>query len=543
VLVIDDPRYQHKIEKSTASVTNAALANTWFAECVANHKACNESAESHWVPTRLLEIDNSNSSPTIRLVELAENPNLVPEYMALSHCWGNSQIITLTAKTIDRLKEVIPQSELPLTFQNAITAATWLGKRYLWVDSLCILQDSLEDWWKEARMMRSVYKSAWGTIAATGASDSSIGCFFERDPEVLRPFKISVSWNDYGPRVYYCFPSEIWIDGVGKAPLNKRAWVQQERLLSRRVLHFGSQQLFWECHEKEACESFPEGLPTKYMEQDMWTSYKNLHEFKNVDGRLYPQWERVARAYSRGALTKEEDKVIALAGIAQEIEVLYGDQYLAGMWRRYLGEFLVWQIEDGRQDNGRPSRRPSVYRAPSWSWLSVDGVVDPGTAFGERVLIEILDAQVETWENTGQIKHGYIRLRGTLVKAEWIREPYLSMGTHDLDDVLGNPRFQLILDGKALSQVYARLDDNTKVVPNTVFCLPILPQRYRRRAGQPTLEGLILIPSESTEFEFRRVGYFRAEGKLSCQKILGREQVFPTGTDIGTVGATVLTLI
>ncbi|MCJ1396086.1 hypothetical protein MMC18_008974 [Xylographa bjoerkii] len=540
---IADLTLEHEILKTTASEANVKIANRWFTHCLETHKICNRDVDLDWAPTRLLEIDSLKVSPSVRIVEIAEHPDLRPSYMALSHCWGSSKIITLTAKTIRKLKEGISQSELPLTFRHAIAAANWLGKRYLWIDSLCILQDSADDWRTEANTMRYVYKNAWGTIAATGASTSSEGCFYDRDPDLVHPFKINVAEASDLCRPFYCFPSEVWIDGVGKAPLNKRAWVQQERLLSRRVLHFGSQQLFRECHELEACESFPQGLPSKDMKQDLWTSFKSLHVFQNTDGRLYPQWERIARAYSRGGLTIGTDKVVALAGIAKEMQNLYDDEYLAGMWRRYLGEFLVWQVEDGRQANGSPSIRSPVYRAPSWSWLSVDGIIDPGTAFGERVVIEILDVKVEMSESdVGQIKSGYIRLRGALRKASWIWEPYLTMSTHDLDDVNGRPRLQLVFDGRVLSQVYARLDDNTTTLPRTVVCLPVLPQRYRRRASQPSLEGLILVSTGDDDTEYQRVGYFRAEGEIACSKFYF-QGLLPAGEDPQGIGTDIISII
>lgn len=67
-------------------------------------------------------------------------------------------------------------SDLPPLFQDAIIITRQLGLRYLWIDSLCIIQDSLRDWETEAAKMASIYQNSYVTISATDASNGSAKC-------------------------------------------------------------------------------------------------------------------------------------------------------------------------------------------------------------------------------------------------------------------------------------------------------------------------------------------------------------------------------
>lgn len=181
------------------------------------------------------------------------------EYIALSHCWGNlqpkevPQHCTTTANINDRL-EGFTFNELPSTFQDAIHVARCLKVHYLWIDSLCILQgeaeEATEDWKRESVCMEKVYASAYFTLAATSAVDSNSG-FLKRN---ITTEYICFHDHDLDQMVYACtHPSDF--DGeVEQAQLNTRAWVMQERFLSRRTIHFGANQMYWECGEGVYCE-------------------------------------------------------------------------------------------------------------------------------------------------------------------------------------------------------------------------------------------------------------------------------------------------
>src|SRR5216110_1892346 len=180
--------------------------------------------------------------------------------------------------------------------------------------------------------------------------------------------------------------------------------------LGTPVLHFGRQQVYWECQELEACEAFPAGIPSLPADQETGISgFKDLGTEtacldKGLDSmssaresfKAYALWTRIVIAFSSGALTVRDDKLPALAGIAQRMAGLLGDQYLAGLWRRFLVDELCWSTTS--QTFGAQQKqpfRPTKYRAPSWSWTSVEGRITPD-AYGYGIsLIEVLQAQVE----------------------------------------------------------------------------------------------------------------------------------------------------
>ena len=500
----------------TASAAVQKCAMQWFDECNNKHIACNHpKTRESWMPTRLVFIGSPRFANYVQIVE-TNTTTLSQDYIALSHCWGTSSIYTLTTANLNKSKAGIPVTLLPKNFRDAIEIAAWFGVNHLWIDSLCILQDSPDDWKREAVTMKNVYKNALITIAATGASDSSIGCFSTRDPSLIKGFEIPTSRDGQPSDTMHCLNVDVWADGVIKAPLNQRAWVVQERLLSRRVLHFGAQQVYWECHEVDACEAYPKGFPYTIRNYSSLNHFKDISSTRkvtcNTDGlRIvthYEQWQRVIEAYTLSNLTKSTDKLIALSGIAAEMEILYKDEYLAGLWRRYLPEMLMWQVSwenSYRVINSHLASRSPSYRAPSWSWLSVDGPIEGGTAHDNPVFIEILDAKVD--HEVDRIKGGYIRLRGVLTEA-------------NVDAESDGQGMALVFGGQEEQHAAGYLDDKLERPPSKIACLPIQPGWYSARYDETIeVKGLLLHPTGSGDAEYKRIGWFSARGPELCELI------------------------
>ncbi|KAF9872789.1 putative heterokaryon incompatibility protein [Colletotrichum karsti] len=220
---------------------------------------------------------------------------------------------------------------------------------------------------------------------------------------------------------------EFWGHSVGHCPLNKRGWVLQERLLSPRVLHFGRDQLFWECREHAAAECYPEALPRQLC-NGVDAKFKRLHPI-SIDTGSAPQggetddslfyykvWNSIIQAYSDTRLTKSPDKLIALSGIAKHMAVRINDKYLVGMWRRYLASSLLWEVDSENQIDGSPSARPQQYRAPSFSWASVDGRIVPAAPSESNLLIKVVEVHIDyvSEDEMGLVKGGYLDLKGYL---------------------------------------------------------------------------------------------------------------------------------
>jgi hypothetical protein len=212
---------------------------------------------------------------------------------------------------------------------------------------------------------------------------------------------------------------------------------------------------------------------------------------------------KVVISYMRADLTNGEDKLIALSGIAKQMQGMLKDEYLAGLWRHNLALQLLWEVEDCSQANGLPSVRPLPYRAPSWSWASVDGQVDPWDSSTGDVLITILEACTFPVidDVTGQIKDGYLRISANLFEAELYRSRIITI---------------------VLNVNNKRMGINSSVSPDVgdydlggkFYCMPIHSYSHD---GKPWISGLVIQPVGRTRGTYTRFGYFYVCESENCQ--------------------------
>jgi hypothetical protein len=270
----------------------------------------------------------------------------------------------LTPENLRSFFDEIPLERLPKTFQDAVYITRKLGLKYLWIDALCIIQDpsTNADWVHEAALMCSVYSGAHVNLAASSATSVYGGCFLKPEDYsggFCAPVIVTTtSTGDYSVvRNFHVCSGQVYEESTIKTPLAGRAWALQERLLAPRTLFFGDQGLFWECRTKIASESLPDGFP------GVWLGSKLVQPENEAW-----VWDDIVQHYSSAALTFGSDRLPALSGIATRQRDVTGDDYLAGMWRRELVMQLLWAVRDPQTRKKRPK-----WRAPSWSWLSVDG--------------------------------------------------------------------------------------------------------------------------------------------------------------------------
>lgn len=198
-----------------------------------------------------------------------------------------------------------------------------LGIEYLWIDSLCIIQDDKADWKHEAGTMADVYGGSYLNISATAAADGSRGCFSRGDMHYIIPVPIKVI--HYGEtRTLFLEDTDLIGTSLSRMPLTMRAWCLQERLLAVRTLHFTNTQLFWDCASLFACETQPDGsLERTYI----------MNRIDTFSSFLDP-WEHVVSDYTDAKLTFSSDRIVALAWIArsQSKRTTESQRYVAGMW-------------------------------------------------------------------------------------------------------------------------------------------------------------------------------------------------------------------
>ena len=396
--------------------------------CRSGHQKCSRvHNDPQWRPSRLIDVGWNGPGDKVFLRLRAEVDQKMP-YITLSHCWGSKKFLQLTTESLSNFEHGISTKTLPKTFKDAIVVTRQLGYRYIWIDSLCIMQDPVDsaDWLREAGMMDLVYTGSDLNLAATAAEDSTKGLFYDRgDVKTLNPPTEILPIGGHPPQAYRIVDNGMWSSDIDQAPLIRRAWVLQERLLASRVLHFGKRQLFWECCETDAAEVLAQGpLPGR---NSMVTNFKNLDDperfvqensdgraFMGLERRFWPiiLWTYIVEIYSAARLTKSEDKLIALSGIAKRMQSKINSHYFAGLWRTFFELQLLWHVEsDG-------SSRLPEYRAPSWSWAKVDGKICQPRVWNDKYVIAHLTKEPQV-DNTfgdeyGMVSSGLLVLNGYL---------------------------------------------------------------------------------------------------------------------------------
>jgi hypothetical protein len=260
------------------------LVMSWLSTCRHKHKNCSWTSGFPKLSTRILDIGKVGESRRSRLV-ITEGRH--DEYVTLSHCWGKTQhTMALTNDNMETMMDGIEDSDMPKTFQEAIMVARGLDQRYLWNDSMCIIQPTdadNSDWEREGAKIGEIYQNSTCTIAASSANDNTEGCCFGKPasqfdvhPVPLFDKPVHRNWDPFSKamgRNTEWFPMmnpkpSSWLNHVQNSPLSQRAWVLQERILSPRILHCTMQGFFWECSELRASEYEPIGCQFDYFFRD-----------------------------------------------------------------------------------------------------------------------------------------------------------------------------------------------------------------------------------------------------------------------------------
>jgi hypothetical protein len=489
-----------RLQRRTDSRLSRLAAESWISRCDSSHSNCQaELITPRQLPTRLIYVGGSSYLDPPRLCVRSVRPGT--HYTTLSHCWGTIEIVRLTQNTLEAFQRQIPLQELPKTFQDAIMITKDLGFHFIWIDSLCIIQGDTNDWRRESVLMSNVYGGSSLNIAASGAPDGNWGCFFPRDTRLVQKCLVMASHEEGSPKtLHYCVDNNLYSRCISDSPLNKRAWFFQERFLAPRTLHFGTSQLFWECRENNACETFPISLPEHFPVEQGW-AYVN-----DAGNELYELWRSIVISYSQGRLTHDSDKLIAIYGVAKNIAQRFGGDYLAGLWRENLIEQLLWFVSEA------PEHRPSAYRAPSWSWASVNGAVNSLYEHPQdsaKLLISILEVHVTKLEDAfGEVCDGILRVScDRLVRA---REDKRSWRTYRRSERT------LFINGLELRYCHIWYDALPKTLPEEFYCLPIHEEEkvdeddeHDRKGPYKVITGLLVEPLRDKKGHFRRVGLFQ----------------------------------
>ena len=469
------------------------------------------------LPTRVIDV---SSDPPFLLASKGHQG----VYLALSHCWGGPLSLTTTRSTLESHKNGIPMNDRSANFRDAVIITRKLGFRYIWIDALCIIQDSREDWELEAAKMCDIYQKAAVTIAAAASKDSTVGILKEciTEPSELDPpahikfvhesgrtSNVAVTrMNDKEERWYSC---NVW------ASLADRGWTLQEQYLSPRFLSYGSRQIYWRCAQASlSADGAPEYGPSgnTFFLSSLRTLPQQISTLPpySADNSydIYKKWHSLVGTYCARKLTITSDKLPALAGLAAQTHAIIGDDYLAGIWRSDLNRGLLWFYNPARLANGQLPI-PEKLSTPSWSWAKLHGPVGH-IGHHERPITTSVDVEyvdhaiVPVGRNPyGEVKSGRLTLRGSIHHSTWeedsfqLCETYWDIGVAPHED--RGRSYYLPASSEAMS--------STNII--YTFFLVSFSIYYK---GSLCPHVLILLPVSGQENTYQRIGCVWLNGKF-----------------------------
>ncbi|KAI0630049.1 heterokaryon incompatibility protein-domain-containing protein [Trametes polyzona] len=463
------------------SATALSCAKAYIDNCVKHHRRCRKPARatghSSRLPSRLVDCSNPDR-PRLVLGSAVEAKS---PYLALSYVWGGCQPHSATTTNLAAYCAAIDPGLdlLPQTIRDAIRVTHDLGQRYLWIDSLCILQDSEADKHRELARMVDVYRNAYLTIVAGSAKRATEGFLHDPAPPVSVPYILPFNFpgSSWGIRrrqktgALCLTKNRLDLDIRATAdplewedPINERAWCLQESMMSRRTLFFETGSFCFRCpssHERvSGCGEVLEDhhavqLDNAFLQRPDRRRVARLYPAFLRDLRIWlrptkpmddaasfrDQWWRVVYDYSQRGVSNPSDKLVACAAIAEVFHSRWGgSDYLAGLWRSTLLWDLLWSMSSKAS---KALTTPQTNRAPSWSWAGVDETVISRGQFGDYPSMDkytdIPIAELVACDVTlddpalpfGGVSRGALTLRAPLIRCAWGEAQSESSSTAD----------------------------------------------------------------------------------------------------------------
>ncbi|KAL6823390.1 heterokaryon incompatibility domain-containing protein [Trichoderma camerunense] len=522
----DDPAADTILTRPLFRDYRAANSLSWVKHrlqtCDNSHQMCSSITPS-FLPTRLLRLRPTYNGVDIvvrveKTADLDKNNVDGYRYSTLSYCWGGEQSLKLTATSEEMLLRGISASSFPKTLRDAIQFTWDLGLHFIWIDCVCIRQDEPIEIATEVAKIPEIYASSYITISAARASHSRQGFLHDASlPSTSElSFKLPFSCSNGKRGSILLSPRTVY-----RAPIDCRSWTLQEYLLSRRVLQFTDFKFHWTCREaSEFDDEDGSVLPIRHVER--LNTLSDMFNELRYTGLTCKDWMNIVEEYTKRDLTHSADKLPAISGIAEYWSNQSGDSYIAGLWASHLPLALLWTSAQPFLQND--SENATNYRAPSWSWASLDGQVDWFDHLQTTVCskLSFMDYKVKpTYEQApfGTLTSGSLTVNGLLQET--------SLQTLD------KPRMKSLLDSdQEFLDIYCAethldfLDESlaSKIKGSRLFCLQICCFDEATSTGP---SGLILETKDNQNFT--RIGFFTFQPP-------GTDDLPPSGSFASVVG-------
>ncbi|RFU32519.1 hypothetical protein B7463_g3829, partial [Scytalidium lignicola] len=503
--------------------TRMVTVHEWLRECDAEHPGCKAQSslsQKSVLPMRLLDVNQNGSIEYMVLVRTGTVRESL-KYLALSHCWGNDHMPMRTTKqnVVDH-ENGLRINSLPRTFRDAVIITRLLGYKYIWIDSLCIVQDDQNDWEREASKMASIFHCADIVLSAASARNSSEGCGIDKCLEPATNFFFP-SQLDYkydtlaqtygGPRKrLFIRRGGITSNGIEGCPVQKRGWILQEILLAQRVLYFVNGDMIWQCHHLVQSE---DGQLSRAQTSSIFSCHYggnlsnaplyNLEKRLQI-GREVHLWWDILRDFFQRKFTKSEDTLPSLAGLIDIWRGYTNDDSVLGLWKKDLPFHLCWFVGSSLSIVDR------VPAQPSWCWTSVSQANRP---ILQHASWDYVSSEDVVWQ--AGIKN---------VDIQWEGRPLLSRPKRATLSL-----YRVRATRGALYQAISYLLDNEEEKefkhPETVQIIPLIITKPSSATSKRTggarfhmhsllLERINLIDGQ---VRYRRKGYADFVSRLDCK--------------------------
>ncbi|KAF2405389.1 HET-domain-containing protein [Trichodelitschia bisporula] len=537
--------------ENTGSEASFRMADFWMQECCTGHKNCPKPFKDGFIPSRVIDVGSETEDP--RLVD-TRTPDFKPyqkSYVALSHRWGLTPTLTTKSDTLADRMNGIPLNEIPKVFRDAVLVTRRMRERYLWIDSLCIIQDSKEDWQAESVQMCNIYKKAAFTIASAHSPDSMGGLFRQRNGLRIMPFEVAFAYISGEKRALFIpmgIPEVPW--DVQDLPLYSRGWTLQELVLSPRTLIFDPDCLRWECLTTYGSERNPEKGIMRHSSdiRDIQIAIFEEHGANSTSNACFTfdsdtlcsLWHSVVQEYMARELTQYSDRLVAIAGVAEAVGGRIQSLYTTGLWKEHYHRELLWYLQSTILPN--PAMHTSVHiheqadlpkrasptTAPSWSWASFANRITFYPFSKVHPACELVNLSTA---NNPHDPSGSITLRADTrimhvhnqdpgIVAEAVRlfegkglrynapDRKVPVRLMDLDTMLlltsKAPRFRSSVC--AVPGQWMPDEMISPQTPVTFVAIATTPKLNRRGVYRQIVHALAVLPTEKDD-EFRRVGY------------------------------------
>ncbi|KAF2475524.1 HET-domain-containing protein [Lindgomyces ingoldianus] len=506
----------------------------WVGVCESSHRPCYREAEPK-LPPRVIDVGAFGQFKEPVLIETNGERG---KYLALSYRWGKANTLCTTTNKLAKHLSAIPLSSMPQTMQDAVIVTRKLGHRYLWIDALCILQDSNEDWEYHASQMHIIFANAWLVVSADAAGSCSSGFLTPRNTLEVASCEHPSLFLDSSarPKKVICPRIPHAQDAINQSVLSTRGWILQERLLARRIIHWTQYEVSWACNELEASERQPAGIISSADDREPrvvadWRDLRHTVQLASPTRRhagasfrcpknsfyklahLIPEvnvdacWYQLVEEYSRRILTRPEDKLPAISGLVRSFrkQLPYRTRYVAGMWSHDLPQALLWR-RDLTSSTQNFIHSSEEYIAPSFSWASCPAPVKYMPRYSSRnsrfpTQVLGFHTTLRGTDELGMISSGWLKLRG----------PTVSFSTLHA----GCPQPPLVSD----HQTGLFLDSPSSIaLPSSdILVLSVRNGRGRSGSSSPSPFGryaCILLAPVGEKRQYKRVGYYEPEPYL-----------------------------